>query len=234
MTFQTAHQQLHSFADPQKARFLMRFFKTGKGQYGEGDRFLGIVVPQVRLLVKEFAELDSRSLKKLIHSPFNEERLLGLLILERQYLNGDTAKRARIYDFYISNIDQVNNWNLVDSSAPSIFGFHLLTHDRSILYQLTKSKKLWRRRVAIVSTFAFIRAGEFEDTLNICSLLLGDSEDLIHKACGWMLREVGKKDFKTLENYLSQNYRSMPRTMLRYAIERFPEKKRLAFLKGTV
>lgn len=220
-----------ALANPKKALVLQRFFKTGKGEYGEGDLFLGLMNPQVRALAKEFRELPIASVKKLLRSSYNEERLLALCILDFQFKKGDEKKKILIYRLYLKSTKYINNWNLVDCSAPNIVGVHLFEKDRSILYRLAKSKDLWERRIAIVTTIYFIRNRDFDDALRISVLLLGDQHDLIHKACGWMLREVGKKDVKVLEKFLDRYRAKMPRTMLRYAIERFPEAQRKAYLK---
>jgi len=230
LTASQAHKALISLENPEKAKFLAGFFKTGKGQYGEGDRFLGITVPLVRNVVHQFKSLPLSETEQLLQSIYNEERLLALLIFVEQYQKGENQEA--IYELYLKNRKQVNNWNLVDASAPLILGAHLLQDKRDLLLKLAKSKSLWDRRIAIVSTFAFIRNNEFDDTLKITELLLGDSEDLLHKACGWMLREVGKRNTQVLEQFLQQYGNKMPRTMLRYAIERFPEVRRKQYLTG--
>ena len=231
----SAHRKLHALKNPEKAKFLMGFFKTGPGQYGEGDRFLGITVPQVRQVAKEFYEIDLPGVSKLLASPFNEERLMGLVILVHQYEKaGSATEQERLCDFYLKHVDRINNWNLVDLSAADILGVHLLERERKILFKMVKSENLWERRVAVVATLSMIRQNLFSPTLKLTELLLEDPEDLMHKACGWMLREVGKRDVSTLEGFLKKNLKKMPRTMLRYAIERFPEKKRKAYLHGTI
>lgn len=234
VNFEQAHRALLELSDPAKAEFFKGFFKTGRGEYGEGDRFLGIPVPGIRRLGRQFRQLSLPGSIRLLESDYNEERLLALIILGDQYLRGDLALQENIYQAYLDHRQRVNNWNLVDASAPYIAGAHLLERDRGILYRLAKSASLWDRRIAVVATFAFIRANDFEDTLKLTRGLLNDSHDLMHKACGWMLREVGKRDQRALEAFLTQHHRAMPRTMLRYAIERFPETRRLAYLKGTV
>ncbi|HEX7358667.1 MAG TPA: DNA alkylation repair protein [Ignavibacteriaceae bacterium] len=213
---------------------LQRFFKTGKGEYGEGDIFYGIKVPQQRIIAKKFKDLSLDDLKILILSKIHEERLIAAFILVYQYEKGDDKKKKTIFDFYLKNRKGINNWDLVDLSAPRIVGEYLLDKDKDILYKFAKSKDLWEKRIAILSTFTFIRHGWFEDTLNIARILLNDKYDLIHKAVGWMLREVGNRDMKSEEEFLIQHYKTMPRTMLRYAIEKFPEQKRKAYLKGTI
>jgi 3-methyladenine DNA glycosylase AlkD len=223
--------RLRSLGNPEHAATLAWFFKTGPGQYAEGDKFAGLKVPAIRKLAKEFADLPLAQSERLLHGKIHEERMLTLLILIDQAKQGDERERKRIYDFYLANTTWVNNWDLVDMSAPSLVGVYLENRSRKPLYRLAKSKSLWERRISIVATFHFIRQNDFGDTLAIADLLLGDKEDLIHKATGWMLREVGKRDLAALEGFLQQHYRIMPRTMLRYAIEKFEEKKRLAYLK---
>ncbi|MEM0465944.1 MAG: DNA alkylation repair protein [Candidatus Pacearchaeota archaeon] len=218
----------------EKAKLLSRFFKTNKGEYGEGDFFLGITVPVQKKIVKEFKELDLNSLQELLNSKFHEKRSISLLILIEQFKKADDNKKKEIYEFYLKNSKKINNWDLVDLTAPNIIGKYLLDKPRDILYKLAESENLWERRIAILSTFSFIRQNDFNDCLNISKILLNDSHDLIHKAVGWMLREIGKRDRRILENFLIYNYKKMPRTMLRYAIEKFPELKRKKFLKGEV
>jgi 3-methyladenine DNA glycosylase AlkD len=223
-------KEMETLADPEKAKILSRFFKTGKGQYGEGDVFLGIVVPKQRTVAKKYSGLPLRDIGRLLTSKIHEHRLVALIILANAYKNADTEDREKIVDFYLKQARNINNWDLVDLSAPNILGEYLLDKDRTVLYRLTRSKSLWERRIAIMSTFAFIRKNDFKDTLRISELLLNDSHDLIHKAAGWMLREVGKRDLKTEEDFLERHYSLMPRTMLRYAIERFGAEKRKMFL----
>jgi 3-methyladenine DNA glycosylase AlkD len=228
---QTARQRLRSLGCPQQAAVLARFFKTGPGQYGEGDRFIGVKVPETRKVAKEFKRLPLTEVACLLHSQIHEERLLALVILVGQFEKDDDAARKGIYDFYLANTRHINNWDLVDLSAPQIVGGYLETRSRRPLDRLVKSANLWKRRISIVATHWFIRHGEFADTLRIAEELLTDKADLIHKAAGWMLREVGKRDVAALEEFLSEHGPVMPRTMLRYAIERFPEEKRQAYLK---
>lgn len=234
MKYINARKALHALANQNKAIFLQRFFKTGKGQYAEGDRFLGVMVPDVRRLVRQFSELRLSEIERLLCSSYNEERLLALLILNRQYSKGDAAVKNATYRCYIKNLSKVNNWNLVDASAPYIMGTHLKNQSRAVLYKLVKSKNLWRRRIAVVSTFHFIKHNDFNDTIKLSALLITDNHDLIHKACGWMLREVGKRDVRILEMFLQKYKGLMPRTMLRYAIERLPEVKRKAYLHEVI
>lgn len=214
----------------EKAKVLQRFFKTGPGEYGEGDVFLGIVVPELRKLAKAYVSLDFSDLTRLLQSPIHEERMLSLLILIQKYQK-NADDRAFCYQFYVSHKIHINNWDLVDVSAPSIVGHYLFDRDSSILLRFAKSRHLWTKRIAMVSTFHFIREHEFDNTLKIAELLLYDQHDLIHKAVGWMLREIGKRDILIEKQFLDQYYTVMPRTMLRYAIEKFDEKERLHYLK---
>jgi hypothetical protein len=227
-----AHAALLALANPKKAAFLAGFFKTGKGQYAEGDRFLGLVVPSVRRLARQFQHLGLADCERLLHSRYNEERLLSLLILIGQYRNGEADTKNKVYRIYFKNRDRINNWNLVDVSAPPIIGAHLLRQNRSVLYELAQSRSLWDRRMAVLATFAFIYENEFAETLKLVEKLLDDEHDLMHKACGWMLREVGKRNRPALEKFLRRHHRAMPRTMLRYAIEKFSPARRRAYLTG--
>lgn len=226
--------ELLGMADVERAAFLQRFFKTGPGEYAEGDRFLGIRVPELRRLARKFDSLDLKGCRTLLRSPYHEARLLALLILVRRYDQGDEASREAIYRLYMENTDVINNWDLVDASAEHIVGRHLFERDRSVLDELARSSLLWERRIAVIATFYFIRRGQFDDTLRLADVLLDDPHDLIHKGVGWMLREMGKRDQAVLEGFLRERYRRMPRTMLRYAIERFPEPLRQRYLRGEV
>lgn len=228
------HARLLDLGDPEKARFLQRFFKTAPGEYAEGDILLGIRVPDIRRLVKEFRTLTVMDVLPLLRSPFHEVRLFALLVLVRAYAGGDGPLRGLIYDIYLDNTAHINNWDLVDCSAPQVVGCYLADKSRRPLYRLAASSSLWERRIAIMATFHFIKARQFDDTFDIAALLLGDREDLIHKAVGWMLREIGKRDLHIEVKFLKEHCRRMPRTMLRYAIERFPELERQHFLAGTV
>jgi len=225
-----AQQRLRSLGSPEQAAILARFFKTGPGQYGEGDRFIGVKVPATRRVAKEFKNLPLPEVESLLHSEVHEERLLALVILIGQFDNGDDVQRKQIYDLYLANTGQINNWDLVDLSAPQIVGGYLEARSRKPLDRLARSASLWERRISIVATHWFIRHGHFADTLRIAGTLLADKEDLIHKAVGWMLREVGKRDVAVLERFLDEHCQAMPRTMLRYAIERFPERRRLVYM----
>ena len=221
---------LQQLADPEKARVLSRFFKTGKGEYGEGDIFLGIKVPEQRKIAKKYSGIAFDDIGQLLESNIHEYRLTSLFILILKYNKEDSRRKQEIVDFYVNNIKNVNNWDLVDSSAPHILGHFLLDKDRSILYRLARSDNLWERRISILSTFPFIKTNTFEDALKISEILLFDEHDLIHKAVGWMLREVGKRDLTIEEEFLQKHYLEMPRTMLRYAIEKFDEDKRKFYL----
>ncbi|MBU2044487.1 MAG: DNA alkylation repair protein [Candidatus Omnitrophica bacterium] len=227
-----AKQSLHRHKNQLKAKVLSSFFKAGPGQYAEGDIFIGVAVPQIRRIAVQYQKLPLNQVKKLLKSQIHEERLLALIILTLKYAKVDKKGQNQIFDFYLTHIDRVNNWDLVDLTAPKIIGAYLNNRNRSILYQLAKSKNLWQRRIAIVSTFCFIRNNDFRDTLKLAAILINDEEDLIHKACGWMLREVGKRNLAVEERFLKKYSSTMPRTMLRYAIERFPEKKRKHYLKN--
>jgi 3-methyladenine DNA glycosylase AlkD len=223
-------EELCAMEDPEKARVLSGFFKTGKGQYGEGDRFLGIPVPLTRAVAKRHRDLGFGEIKKLLKSRFHEHRLAGLLILVEKFRRGDAGQKRKVYEFYVRNSRCANNWDLVDLSADKIAGEYLLGRDKSILYRLARSENLWDRRIAIISTFAFIRRGRFADTLKIAGMLLEDRHDLIQKAVGWMLREVGKRDQEEEERFLKKHLRRIPRTTLRYAIERFDQNKKKFYL----
>ncbi len=231
MTFEDVQTRLRGLANPADAAFLAGYFKTGQGQYGQGDLFIGIRVPEIRKIAKEFKDLPLRQVERLLHSKIHEDRLAALIILVSQADKADIATRKTIYDLYLANSIFVNNWDLVDVSAPALVGAYLTDKSRRPLYRLARSERLWDRRISILATAHFIRLGEFADTLKIAEMLLGDREDLMHKAVGWMLREVGKRDAALLEEFLGQHRRIMPRTMLRYAIERFPEAKRKMFLR---
>jgi len=235
VTVSKLKQTLRAHKDPKKAKVLQGFFKTGPGEYGEGDKFLGIKVPILRSIAQQFLALKLEQLSDLIDASFHEERLVTLLILVERYKKyDDEALREEIYEFYCRHMDSINNWDLVDLSAQYIVGHYLFARKKTILKEWAKDPNLWVRRIAIVSTHYFIRQNQFSETLKIAKLLLNDQEDLIHKAVGWMLREVGKRNLGEEEKFLKQHYQKMPRTMLRYAIERFPEKKRQAYLKGTI
>lgn len=230
--------ELRAMRCPIKALSLQHFFKTEKGTYGERDKFLGITVPKQRKLAKHYCHLSlsdlTEALEVLLSSSLHEERMLALLILVLHYQKADLLTQKKIYNFFFANISGVNNWDLVDLSAPHIVGAFLLNKDKSLLHKLVISQNLWSRRIAIVATLHFIRHNFFKETLSLAKKLLSDKEDLMHKATGWMLREIGKRDLSVLAVFLHKHYQNMPRTMLRYAIEKFPEKLRLAYLHGRV
>jgi len=226
--------ELDSLADASRAATLQRFFKTGPGEYGAGDRFRGIRVPILRGLARKYQDLSLAEAPRLLQSTFHEDRLLTLLILIRHYYRGGQDVRDKIHRFYLEHTRLVNSWDLVDASAPHLLGHYLEGRPKDTLTRLAASGNLWERRMAIIATFHFIKQNDFEETLRIARVLLGDPEDLIHKAVGWMLREVEKRETLAAEAFLRTHYRNMPRTMLRYAIERLPEARRQAYLKGEV
>ncbi len=230
MTHKAVRLRLNQEADHRHAQVSQRFFKTGPGEYGSGDRFIGVVVPKVRQVAKVFESLPLTIVKKLLRSPIHEERQLALFILVLKFQKADEKERSTLFKFYVEHLRFVNNWDLVDGSAPYIVGPYLHKKKRTLLFDLARSNNLWRRRIAILATLYFIKQGDFQDTLKLAKILLTDKEDLIHKAVGWMLREVGKKDLAVEEDFLQKHCRKMPRTMLRYAIERFPEGKRSRYL----
>jgi 3-methyladenine DNA glycosylase AlkD len=227
-------KNINELGSPEISKAMRQFFKTGEGDYGEGDVFTGLKVPTQRKLAREFKDLILTDLKVLLNSPVHEERLIALFILVERYGKGNGQEKAEIFSFYMKNKKGINNWDLVDLSAPKIVGKHLLNTDRSQLYKYASSKNLWERRIAVLSTYEFIRNDDFETTLEIAEILLKDEHDLIHKAVGWMLREIGKRDLQTEEKFLMKHYKKMPRTMLRYAIEKFPESKRKKYLQGKI
>jgi 3-methyladenine DNA glycosylase AlkD len=228
------HNDLLQLANKEIAEHSQRFFKTAKGEYGAGDIFLGIRVPVLRKLVKKYRGISIAEVYKLLHSKFHEERLLAILMLVQLFKTADDDEQKQIYDLYLRNTEFINNWDIVDISAGNIVGAYLYEKDRIPLYHLVKSENLWERRISIIATFYFIRKNDFEETLKISKILLHDKEDLIQKAVGWMLREVGKKVIEIEEEFLEEHYKKMPRTMLRYAIEKFPEARRKMYLRGEV
>jgi len=229
-TLTAVRKALRDAGNPKDAIFLQRFFKTGPGQYGEGDHFLGIRVPATRALARQFADLPLTEIETLLHDKWHEARLLALVLLVARYERGDDGERQRVYRLYLANTDRINNWDLVDLSAPNIVGAHLESRSRAPLDKLAKSKSLWERRIAIVATYWLIRLHQFDDTFRIATALLGDTHDLIHKAVGWMLREVGKRDEAALERYLDEHASTMPRTALRYSIERMTPARRAHYM----
>jgi 3-methyladenine DNA glycosylase AlkD len=223
--------RLRRLASPSDARFLQRYFKTAPGEYGAGDRFIGVRVPVLRRLAREFRGLSLRDTTRLLRSPVHEERLLALLILVAAYQRAGEAERAAIYRLYLKNLAHINNWDLVDSSAPRIVGKHLENRSRAVLFRLARSKNLWQRRVAVLAAFHFVRQGDFGDVRRLAEQLRNDPQDLIHKAVGWMLREMGKRDAKELKKFLRKRAGRMPRTMLRYAIEKLTARERRFYLQ---
>ena len=228
----TVVRDLMAVARPERVAVLASFFKTGPGQYGEGDRFIGVPVPDNRKVARRHLDAGFDDIRSLLQSEVHEVRLCALLILVEQYRRGDAERRTGIFDFYLTVTGRVNNWDLVDLSCPYIVGAHLLDGgDRSVLYAMARDRSMWCRRIAVVSTLWLVRHGQFDDALNLCALLLGDREDLMHKACGWVLREVGKRDKGRLVAFLGEHVGDMPRTTLRYAIERFTKDERQEWMK---
>lgn len=233
-TAQKIANELQGIADPERAKVSQRFFKTSVGEYAEGDIFLGIRVPVLRAQVKRLESTALEEVAKLIRSRFHEVRLFALFLLVHKFTRGSQATKTAIFDIYLANTKHVNNWDLVDSSAYQIVGCHLENTDKEILYQLAESASLWERRIAIVATYWFVKKGKFEATLTLAEALLEDDQDLIHKAVGWMLREVGNRDAEVEKAFLDKYYQQMPRTMLRYAIEKFPQEQRKKYLRGEI
>ena len=223
-------KELFRLGDSERAKQLAKYFKTGKGQYGEGDVFLGIPVPEQRKVAKRYVNLSMEEVQELLRSEIHEYRFTALLVLVSKYRNADSTNKQKIFKFYLTNSGFLNNWDLVDLSAPKIVGDYLATRERSLLFKLTNSPSLWERRIAVLATFTFIDNNDFKDALAIAKLLLFDENELIHKAVGWMLREIGKRDKELLEKFLDEYKSRMPRTMLRYSIEKFSEDKRKYYL----
>jgi 3-methyladenine DNA glycosylase AlkD len=234
MSAKVIKADLKLLSNPTDAAFLQRFFKTGEGQYGHGDRFRGIRVPASRKLVRNHPDATLATAEELLASDFHEDRLVALMFMVRLYEKGDAAQREAVYRSYLANTARINNWDLVDLSAEWIVGWHLVEKSRRPLYRLAASRELWERRIAVLSTFYFIKHDQYDDTFAIAERLLEDKEDLIHKAVGWMIREVANRDGGAARKFLRSHYSRMPRTMLRYAIEKFPEAERQSYLKGTV
>jgi 3-methyladenine DNA glycosylase AlkD len=234
LTTAAIRRALHAAADPASVPTLQGFFKTGPGQYGEGDEFIGVRVPQARTLCRQFRGTPLDQIEPLLQSRIHEERLLALLLLVDAFGRADEQGRQQVYEFYLGNTRWINNWDLVDASAASIVGGWLYDRSRAKLRTLAGSASLWERRIAIIATYHFVKRREFDDTFYIADLLLEDPHDLIHKAAGWMLREVGNRDPAAERKYLKGRYQRMPRTMLRYAIEKFPEAERKAYLRGEI
>ncbi len=234
MPIDDIQKRLRALANREYAAVSRRFFKTGPGQYGEGDIFIGVRVPTIRKLVPEYFQRPLPEIVRLLQSPIHEERMLALLLMVRKFTVGDGAMKKNIYHAYLKNTAFVNNWDLVDCSAEHVVGAYLWDKNRAPLHRLARSNDLWERRIAILSTFHYIKRNAFDETLVISEMLLADAHDLIHKAVGWMLREIGKRRRETEEAFLKKHYRSMPRTMLRYAIEKFPEPRRQRYLQGRI
>jgi len=218
--------EIQALSNPAQTKNLSRFFKTGKGEYGEGDMFVGLTMPQIRTIAKTYQDLSISDTEKLVSSPIHEERMTALIIMTLRY----PKEKKMFFDLYMKNLKFINNWDLVDVTCPRIVGDYLLDKPRDILYELARSNILWERRISIISTATLIAHGDYSDTLKIAEILLHDTHDLIHKAAGWMLREVGKRDKAIEEQFLKKHVRTMPRTMLRYAIEKFPEEERRGYL----
>jgi 3-methyladenine DNA glycosylase AlkD len=227
-------KELKKYSSKRKAKILSGFFKTGPGQYGEGDVFIGVTLPDIRKVANKHQDLTLEQVQSLLDSKIHEQRLLALLILLKKFESADVKRKSLFFSFYTKNVEFINNWDLVDLTAPKIVGDFLLNKDKKLLYKWANSNDLWKKRIAIVSTYRFIKNKSFEHTLAISQLLLGDKNDLIHKAVGWMLREVGKMSLETEEEFLKKFYKNMPRTMLRYAIEKFPNSKRDKYLNALI
>jgi 3-methyladenine DNA glycosylase AlkD len=225
-------KKIRTLGSPERAEVAQRYFKTGPGEYGEGDIFLGLNAQEMKTVAKEYRAISLDEVLHLLQSAIHEERAIALLILVQAFAKGDDATKQQIYKLYLQQTQFINNWDLVDCSAAQIVGAFLMNQNKKPLYTLAKSKSLWERRISIISTFHFIRRQEFSETLKIARMLLTDNEDLIHKAVGWMLREVGKRNLEVEERFLIEHYEKMPRTMLRYAIEKFPEARRQMYLRG--
>jgi 3-methyladenine DNA glycosylase AlkD len=229
-TARAVEKRLRALHNPARAEFVQGFFKSKPGEYGAGDKFLGLSVPQVRAIARELRALPLAEIEALLASPWHEVRLLAVILLAERYRKEDAATQEAIYRLYLRLTSRINNWDLVDSSAGPVVGAHLLRRSRAPLRRLARSRSLWERRIAIIATQHFIQRGEFDDTLQLAQQLLGDREDLIHKAVGWMLREVGKRDERVLTDFLDEHAGAMPRTALRYAIERLSPARRQKYM----
>lgn len=223
-------QELQTKKDDQRAKISASFFKTGKGQYGEGDIFIGITVPALRTIAKQYNALSLKELEYFLQNPIHEYRFIALIILTNRFAKATEKEKKEIFDFYIQQRKYINNWDLIDTTTPHIVGAYLFDKEKTILYEFAQSPFLWERRIAILATFYFLKRKHYKETVAIAEILLKDKEDLIHKATGWMLRELGKMDQKTEEMFLKKHSQKMPRTMLRYALERFPEEKRKLYM----
>ena len=224
-------KELKQLSSPEKSKIYARFFKTSKGQYGAGDIFLGLTVPEQRRVAQKYVDLKFDEIKILLRSKYHEHRLTGFFILCYKYQKARNSEKAKIIDFYLKHKHRANNWDLIDCVADKLLGKHIIDKDKSILYELAKSESLWDRRIAIITTFEFIRKGKFDDTIKISEILLNDKHDLIQKAVGWMLREIGKRDEKELIKFLDKHYKKMPRTMLRYSVERLDKNRKKFYMK---
>ena len=233
-TYEDIHGELLTYRDENRAAKSKKFFQAEKGGYGEGDKFLGIQVPVLRKVARKYKRISLDEAEKLLQSEYHEERLLAVFILADIFKKSDGETQEKIFNLYLKNTKHINNWDIVDSSAPQIVGAFVQNEDRRILYKLARSKNLWERRISIIATYHLIKKNDFEDALEISKILLTDEEDLIHKAVGWMLREIGNRDIAAEERFLKKHYKKMPRTMLRYAIEKFPEDRRKSYLSGEV
>lgn len=235
-TLDNLKKDLRKFERSEKAKILTRFFKTGKGEYAEGDKFLGLKTDETRSVAVRYKDIRYKDIKILLASEIHEERMVAVMILVNRFKKGDLGIKEEVYKFFINNLTGINNWDLVDVSAPHIIGGYLFLSkkDRKILYDFAKSNNLWRKRIGIMSTFYFIREKDFTDAVKISEILLNDKHDLIHKAVGWMLREIGNRDLNVEEGFLEKYYKKMSRTMLRYAIEKFPEEKRKKYLESKI
>lgn len=235
MVLQSVIDDLADVSNPEKAALLSRFFQTFPGGYGEGDQFIGVVVPKQRMIAKKyFKQINLPEIESLLRDAVHERRMTALFMLTYKYEKSDEVEKQAIVDLYLRNTTSINNWDLVDCSAHKILGHYLFDKDRAMLYQLAKSKNLWEQRIAVISTFYFIGKRQYDDAIKISKILLYHPHDLIHKAVGWMLREIGNRDYEVEYRFLAEYYHDMPRTMLRYAIEKFAEPVRQAFLKGTI
>lgn len=234
MSHQKVIEELKELANPEKAKHSHRFFKSGPGEYAEGDKFLGIKVPDQRKIAKKYRDLPAEEIEKLLENEWHETRLTAAMLMVYKVEKGAEEELETITKLYLKNIQAFNNWDLVDSSAHHILGRFLEDKERDLLYDLAQSNDLWKKRIAMITCFRFIRNQDFEDALNIAEILVNDEHDLIHKAVGWMLREIGNRDLETEESFLKEHYQTMPRTMLRYAIEKFDESLRLKYLNSEI
>ncbi|MBU0580527.1 MAG: DNA alkylation repair protein [Candidatus Margulisbacteria bacterium] len=231
---QNIKKELAKYIDPEKAKIYPRFFMAGIGEYGEGDIFIGVTVPNIQKIAKKYINLPFPEIKTLLSAKIHEYRCLAVHVLIYRYQKGSKQEQEKIAKFYLANLKGINNWDLVDISTPKILGHYLFDKDRSVIYKFSKANSLWLQRISIMTTFYFIRQNDFADTLKLAKFFLNHKHDLIHKAAGWMLREIGKRDKKVEVAFLNKHYKNMPRTMLRYAIEKFPKKERIKYLKGSI